>query len=335
MPGPVDLHQTKCHGSLEVVDGTGGRRMNFALVAHCDWGLDPRKRWMTVARQLDGVWIVDHPEPVGDTTHLLPRLQARASPGRSVLIGFDFPIGLPEWYSMLAGFTSFRQALSLLRTAEWQAWFDVAETRSEISLHRPFYPMRPGGTSRVHQLDALGATDAKLLLRRCELATSDRQAACSLFWTLGGNQVGKGAISGWREVIMPNLDEIGLWPFDGALSELSHQFRVVIAETYPGDVYAQLGIVRGGWSKRRQGDRQRVGQAATRWLGTRSNIDVTSVQPHLEAGFGGDSSGEDRFDAFVGLLGMLSVVSKERAEGFPDDPAVTKHEGWILGHHRH
>ena len=43
------------------------------------------------------------------------------------------------------------------------------------------------------------------LLRVCELKTEHSQAACSLFWTLGGNQVGKGALTGWQEVIRPAL----------------------------------------------------------------------------------------------------------------------------------
>ncbi len=52
-----------------------------------------------------------------------------------------------------------------------------------------------------------------------------------LFWTLGGNQVGKGAISGWREIIVPRLDEIGLWPFDASLADLASSKPVIVAET--------------------------------------------------------------------------------------------------------
>lgn len=303
-------------------------------MAHCDWSLNARKRWMTIARLVDSTWVVSPPELVGESPLLIPRLQTLAGPGQHVLIGFDFPIGLPEWYAAQTGFQSFRQALATLGNDDWHNWFDVATHRSEISLHRPFYPMRPGGTSRAHQLTALGAEDQKLLLRRCELATVDRQAACSLFWTLGGNQVGKGAISGWLELIVPNLNDICLWPFDGQLSDLSRRCPVVIAETYPGDVYAQLGIGRGGWSKRRQSDRQRVGAAISAWLDARPSIDATAIRGPLEDGFGADSAGEDRFYALVGLLGMLAVVDGERGEGALQDPAVTTHEGWILGHLR-
>ncbi len=308
--------------------------MNFNVVAHCDWSVNARKRWMTVAELVDGIWVVSLPELVQESRELIALLQTRAGQRRHVLIGFDFPIGLPEWYAAQTGFRSFRQALAALGNDVWYNWFNVATHHSEISLHRPFYPMRPGGTRRDHQLTALRADDQKLLLRRCELATADRQAACSLFWTLGGNQVGKGAISGWREVIVPNLDAIGLWPFDGELSDLSRRCPVVVAETYPGDVYAQLGIGRSGWSKRRQPDRQRVGATISTWLDARPRIDAAAIHSQLEDGFGADSAGEDRFDAFVGLLGMLAVVDGERGEGAPQSLAVTTHEGWILGHQR-
>lgn len=307
--------------------------MNFNVVTHCDWGLDARKRWMTMATLDRGVWALEPPEPVGESARLLSRLAALSGGVGSLLVGFDFPIGLPRWYSERVGFASFRHALSAFGTSEWEPWFNVAEHHSEISLQRPFYPMRPGGTRRIHQIQALGAPEGHVLLRECERATNDRQAACSLFWTLGGNQVGKGAISGWREVIIPNFATVGLWPFDGDLQPLSRRYPAVLAETYPGDVYRQLGIPRGGWSKRRQEDRQRVGRFISEWLATRANLDAWKILPHVSDGFGGDSAGEDRFDAFVGLLGMLSVVTGERSERSQVPEEVLAQEGWILGHH--
>ena len=44
-----------------------------------------------------------------------------------------------------------------------------------------------------------------LLLRRCERGGNGHKQACCLFWTLGGNQVGKAAIIGWRDVLAPAL----------------------------------------------------------------------------------------------------------------------------------
>lgn len=56
------------------------------------------------------------------------------------------------------------------------------------------------------------------------------------------------------------------------------------------------------------------------------------VKRLVDDGFENDSLGEDRFDAFVGLLGMIGVVSNSRSEGAPTkDEAILKWEGWIFG----
>lgn len=308
--------------------------MRVSVVAHCDWSIDQKKRWMAVAVKAVDRWHIQPPELVGETSTLFDRLGSRAFEPGSLLIGFDFPIGLPEAYARAAGLGSFREALTVFGSGIWSEWYSVADHRDRVSLHRPFYPIRPGGTARAHLFDALGISDASSLLRRCEHATADRQAACMLFWTLGGNQVGKGAITGWREIIVPRLDEIGLWPFDGSLADLIESKPITVAETYPGDVYRQLGIQRGGWSKRRQADRQRIGQSILPWLAARPGFDTDLLLPFIEDGFGPDKAGEDRFDAAVGLLGMLDIVHGRRSEGAPTLDAVRKWEGWILGHHR-
>ncbi|MBD8664105.1 DUF429 domain-containing protein [Rhizobium sp. CFBP 8752] len=308
--------------------------MNVAVVAHCDWSMDRKKRWMAVAIR-DGVrWQMHAPELVGDTSTLIDRMKARSVEKGALLLGFDFPIGLPMAYARATELGSFREALASFGSGIWSDWYSVADHRSRISLHRPFYPARPGGTQRAHLFDALGVTDPHALLRLCERAAPDRQAACMLFWTLGGNQVGKGAITGWREMIVPRLDDIGLWPFDGNLIDLLDTRSCVIAETYPGDVYRQLGMPRSGWSKRRQVDRQRIAKMMIPWLEARPDIDAHAFLPMIEDGFGADKSGEDRFDAAVGLFGMLDVVDGRRDEGVPDVDGVRRWEGWILGHHR-
>ena len=74
------------------------------------------------------------------------------------------------------------------------------------------------------------------LLRRCERGGDGKKEACCLFWTLGGNQVGKAAISGWLDVLAPALSSEGpvsLWPFDGDLFPLFRPGNIVIAETLP------------------------------------------------------------------------------------------------------
>jgi hypothetical protein len=74
---------------------------------------------------------------------------------------------------------------------------------SDISIQRPFYPFAPGNKRHAHLLNALGLDSIDDLRRECEKQQPGRRAACPLFWTLGANQVGKGAIIGWRDVLAP------------------------------------------------------------------------------------------------------------------------------------
>jgi len=153
-----------------------------------------------------------------------------------------------------------------------------------------------------------------------------------LFWTLGGNQVGKAAITGWRELVIPHRANVGLWPFDGHLTDLMRQRDVVMAETYPGDVYRRIGIPRNlAWSKRRQDGRQRVAPYLLDWISSHDSLDASAVIHPIKDGFGPHTSGEDPFDALVGLFGMIDVATGARPEGAPDDPSIRQWEGWILG----
>jgi len=302
-----------------------------AVVAHCDWSKDPKKRWMSVAVRKQETWTIGLPESVGDTRTLVDRLGSMRVGRGALVLGFDFPIGLPTKYGELTGFQNFKMALRNFGLGEWEAWFDVCNARDEISVARPFYPMRPGGRRRDHLFEGLGLGYADLL-RRCEQATETRSAACCLFWTLGGNQVGKGAISGWQEVIAPNLDRAGLWPFDGRLQDLLQTEEVILLETYPGDVYAQIGLpLKSGWSKTKQDGRKHTSPALLHWFQTRAVPLEEGLIELLEDGFSSRSIGEDQFDALVGLLGMLDVVDGNLEEGCPSDHAIGCWEGWILG----
>ncbi len=302
-----------------------------AIVAHCDWSKAPKKRWMSVAVRDDAEWQIAQPEPVGDTKDLFERLGRRKISDGAVFIGFDFPIGLPRAYAEQTGLRDLRTALGTFGTGAWRNWFEVCDSPEEISIERPFYPNRPGGRKRQQLTDALNLTYEEML-RRCEQRTDTRAAACCLFWTLGGNQVGKGAISGWREVIAPNLDIAGLWPFDGGLHELLASRQFVLAETYPGDVYAQINLPpKSGWSKTKADGRASNAPALLHWI-ERSPVKVRAgLEEMIRAGFSPRSIGEDQFDAFVGLLGMLDVVEGKLSAGAPLDPDIIRWEGWILG----
>jgi hypothetical protein len=64
----------------------------------------------------------------------------------SALLGFDFPLGVPHAYAERAGIGAWCDFLATLDGDAGREFFAVATRREEISLRRPFYPQRPGGT---------------------------------------------------------------------------------------------------------------------------------------------------------------------------------------------
>src|SRR5436309_4899624 len=174
----------------------------------------------------------------------------------------------------------------------------------------------------IHLLNALGLDSVDDLLRQCDRPHEARGAACSFFWTLGRNQVGRAAIVGWRDMLAPALRggdvDVALWPFDGELRSLIGQHACVIAETYPAECSVQLGLAAGlRWSKRKQGDRRTKATRLLSWSSDRLITWTDALASAIYDGFGSSGDGEDRFDALIGLLGMVDVVAARRAEGAP------------------
>ena len=316
------------------------------LVVHADWSKNPVKRWhVTAALERDGSYRIDEPVRVGTLSAFFQGLQRCAGSRGTVLAGFDFPIGLPEAYAREAGLTDFRSALAVFGKDHWHDFYTLATTKDEIAVTRPFYPHRPGGTAQQHLVERLGVPEIKALFRRCELGQG-RRPACPLFWTLGAKQVGRAAISGWRDLIGPaasrdtgvqpkqgtTIGPCSIWPFDGSLDELLERPGIVVAETYPAEVYHHfaLAIRKQGRKKTEREHRAADAPHLHRWV--RDNP-VRLTRPAcaaIDSGFGNDSDGEDRFDAMVGQLGMLDVVLGNRTSGEPKDKR-TSIEGWILG----
>jgi len=303
----------------------------FDLMVHADWSVDPRKRWAARARRNGTEWAVDTPFQIVSTASFLDDAFVEARTG-SCLLGFDFPIGMPAPYGALTGFGGFRDALPSLGEGEWERFFDVAEAPADISVQRPFYPrVARKGVSPKEIVAAIGVAGVNDLFRMSERKTAYRNAACALFWTLGGNQVGKAALSGWRDIVRPAiLRGAALWPFDGTLAELSKAQGLVIAETYPAEAYWMVDAAfLPGQSKRRCGDRQDKADAILAWA-SRNGVSLSeAARLAVRDGFGDDRTGEDRFDAFLGLLKMIEVASGRRPEA---TAATDRHwEGWILG----
>jgi len=302
------------------------------LAVHADWSMDPRKRWMSCARRDGRCWQLSAPEPVGDVTTWLPRLQANAC-GGAVALGVDLPLGLPRAYATshteAADFPTFLRGLS-----QQSRFFDVCATLAEIDGARPFYPARGlAGMTRASHAAALGFAGAADLSRACDRATATRPAGAPLFWTLGANQTGKAAITAWRDWLLPALaapDPPRLWPFEGALADLLSPHRVVVAETYPAEALRQLGLRMGG-SKRRQADRVALAPALREVMPRLRVVPDASMHSALRTGFGADAAGEDRFDSVLGVLCLLAVLDGARADHIPDDPWISRWEGWVLG----
>lgn len=85
------------------------------LVAHADWGTQPGKRWLACATLAeDGRYRVGSPVPVEAPESLLRSLFAAGGGRGSVLVSFDFPIGLPLAYAQAARIESFVEVLPTL-----------------------------------------------------------------------------------------------------------------------------------------------------------------------------------------------------------------------------
>jgi hypothetical protein len=305
--------------------------VSFSRLIHADWSVSPNKRWAARACYTAPNWTVEAVEPVGDCS-LFARSLVAAALDEAVLAGFDFPIGVPEVYGKQTGLKSFPDLLQQIGQGRWSAFDSIARETHEISLERPFYPAgAAAGLKQADLLNAHGAAALDDLRRSCERQTEDRRAACPLFWTLGGNQVGRAALAGWVEVLKPTLAAgARLWPFDGSLAILSKEPGLVLAETYPAEAYGHVGVAFGnGESKTRQIDRAGKSAALLQW----ADENRVELSPAVEAlildGFGSDKAGEDRFDALLGLCGMIEVVSGRRSEGSHSN--AFPWEGWILG----
>jgi len=306
-----------------------GARLAFDRLVHSDWSLHPNKRWSAVAIRDSSEWSV---ESLGQTPAPDTFLSYLLDDDFKTLAGFDFAIGLPKVYLDKIE-PDFLSLLSMLGHEPWHELALVAKFPSEVSIPRPFYPhCARRGVKRLELLNALQLDPNEDMLRECEKVTIHRGAASPLFWTLGAKQVGKAALSGWKDILVPaRKSGACIWPYDGALSSLTTN-TLTIAETYPAEAYGHVEIdLRQSMSKKRQTDR-RAAMSALRKRCNDYKIELCeNVRFNIDDGFGPDSSGEDPFDALAGLISMIEVSDGRRAEA-PNSIIFSKRsEGWILG----
>lgn len=294
----------------------------------------PAARWVTRADHDGAAWRVRPPEPWGEQ-----HLALLAGPDdAAVVLGIDVPLGVPLAWARSAGAGSFRDVLARMADGSWPQFAEPATAPHEIAPTRPFYPRRPGGTSRAELVEGLGLGGAHDLLRSCDAAVpGSMPAAAPLFWLVGAQQVGRAALSAWREVVAPliALPHVRLWPMDGHMPDLVRPGAAVMAEAYPRAAYEwPLGLPGGRWSKRRQADRAVRARHALAWAeGCGIGIGITpGLRVAMHDGFGPAAAGEDPFDSVMGALQVIAVL-----EGLvPDMPpglAAQRRdvEGWILG----
>ena len=135
----------------------------FRTLFHADWSVDPRKRWVTRAVRQDSGWFVTVPNQVVEAAELVNALFTAAGP---VLAGFDFPIGVPIAYVQRIALADFPAALNAFGHGKWADFYRLAATPEEISIRRPFYPLRAmAGVRQSHLIRALWVDGIDLLRR--------------------------------------------------------------------------------------------------------------------------------------------------------------------------
>ena len=310
-----------------------------ARIAHADWGTSANKRVVATAELADGFYRVSSPRIVGSVGGLIERMGLIAVAGETTLLGFDFPIGIPRAYALRAGIANFADWFRRLDLDS--PFFNVADDIAEVSTARPFFPRQimvksEGIKGRYREALGLTAHDA---LRQTDRAHCGRWAASEMFWTLGPAAVGKATLAGWRDTIRPALAESGrrysIWPFDGSLRDLLDLSDAVIVETYPTEAYRQLDLRMGtpDTAKTRQADRSADAERLLDWCAGHAVIPDESLVIELLDGFGSNPNADDRFDAVVGLFGMIDAVRRRPEPELPDDSAVRQLEGWMFGQH--
>jgi hypothetical protein len=297
----------------------------FDCLVHSDWSVAPAKRWTASALRSRDRWLIDRLVQTPPANEFLDFLFAH----ESTLAGFDFPIGLPRFYLSKTEL-NFRELMSTPASERTRRFFTFVETLSQVSPAQPFYRKHPRGGYHKDLREALGATSFEDLLRECDRATINRPRAESIFWLVGAKQVGKAALSGWQDILIPALArQARLWPFDGALSALDAN-TLTLAETYPAEVYRHIGMKR-PVGKRSQNGRRAAGEVMLEWASKHQVKFSQQVERLILCGFGEGNNGEDPFDAVVGLCGMIEVCDGRRAEAPDALWSSQPGEGWILG----
>ncbi len=183
----------------------------------------------------------------------------------------------------------------------------MAARPGQISLRRPFYPARPGGTRRAHLYAGLGLTETEVR-RRCDgtrrgdpVLDAGRQAGRQGGAArLADATAGQSRWRGHRAVAVRRVAG-ACWP--GPDSPSPRRTRASSTS---------ISACRAGrWSKRRRADRLACMPALLAWAGDLGVRWDEAVRGRVRAGCSDGPDGEDEFDAIVGVLGMIAVADRD------------------------
>jgi hypothetical protein len=103
-----------------------------------------------------------------------------------------------------------------------------------------------------------------------------------------------------------------------------------LAEVYPAESLRHLGLKLAG-SKRAEAPRRALAPALRDAMAALRVTPDAALAEMIQAGFGTDAAGEDRFDSLIGLLGLIGVIDGKRPDFIPEDAMIRAWEGWVLG----
>ena len=279
------------------------------VVAHADWSVSAAKRWVAVAApSTTGAtsWRPSSPSVSagerlarsgGAEPIVWPTATVRCCSGSICHSGCQWPTaagpGSPTWRS------GCRVDADLGRSGRRQHHRRRSRRLGRCTRPVPAAPAATTSSKRPWGRDRSTSCAAPASANR-----RSTRAACPVFWTLGANQVGRGAVLAWREVVREG--GCRLWPFDGDLPSLVRGGRRDGGGGLPDRL---RGVAR---RRRSAGGRASVDRPIA-WRGRRAlsdaatslDVDVTGEVRRRRRGrlrFR-EPAGEDAFDAFVGGLG--------------------------------
>jgi hypothetical protein len=285
------------------------------VVVCADWSMGRERRAACVADMASRVVSALPPPADGWTVGALLQATETLAPGRSVLLAFDAPLGVPRSYldSYRARFGEFRSFADWLEHAcELEDFFSPVLSPERWAVERPFFRVPPGKGGLTAFVRAAAALEIDL-----KRDVERRLHAKSVFAMGIPGHVSHAAQALWREIVAERRGrEFAIWPFEAQTPRVP-----VVAEIYPSSAAATLLDGRLGGSK---------GQRAVR----DDAIQRLVVMPWFAgAGIRIDGleyarSNEDDFDALLAALVLLRLMLEDRPLARDVDSSA---EGAILG----